>query len=74
MVIIIYMVFRIDISILPSHLRRTLMKEIGLSNRSRKSSDNSESKSLDTDKSHSNASDISDVTAIDDENNPNTLR
>jgi hypothetical protein len=29
---------------------------------------------LDTDKSHSNASDISDVTAIDDENNPHTLR
>lgn len=68
------MVFRIDISILPSYLRRTLMKEIGLSNISRKSSDNSESKLLDTDKSHSNASDISDVTAIDDENNPNTLR
>jgi hypothetical protein len=50
------------------------MKEIGLSNKSRKSSDNSESKLLDTDKSHSNASDISDVTAIDDENSPHTLR
>jgi hypothetical protein len=33
MVIISYMVVRIDISNLPSHLRRTLMKEIGLSNR-----------------------------------------
>jgi hypothetical protein len=36
-----------------------------------KSPDNSESKLSDTDKGRSNASDISDVIAIDDENNPN---
>jgi hypothetical protein len=69
MVIIAYMVVRIDISNLPSHLRHTLMKEIGLSNRSRKSPDNSESKLPDIDKGRSNASDISDVIAIDDESN-----
>jgi hypothetical protein len=69
MVIIAYMVVRIDISNLPSHLRHTLMKEIGLSNRSRKSPDNSESKLSDIDKGRSNASDISDVIAIDDESN-----
>ena len=63
------MVVRIDISSLPSHLRRTLMKEIGLSNRSRKSPDNSESKLSDIDKGRSNGSDLSDVIAIDDENN-----
>jgi hypothetical protein len=70
MVIIAYMIVRIDISNLPSRIRRTLMKEIGLSNGSRKSSDNSECKLPDTDKVYSNASDISDVIAIDDENNP----
>jgi hypothetical protein len=64
------MVVRIDISNLPSHLRRTLMKEIGLSKRSRKSPDNSESKLSDIDEGRSNAGDISDVIAIDDENNP----
>jgi hypothetical protein len=69
MVIIAYMVVRIDISNLPSHLRRTLMKKIGLSNRSRKSPDNSESRLSDIDKGRSNTSDISDVIAIDDENN-----
>jgi hypothetical protein len=69
MVIIAYMVVRIAISNLPSHLRRTLMKKIGLSNRSRKSPDNSESKLSDIDKGRSNGSDISDVIAIDDENN-----
>ena len=50
MAIIACMVVRIDISNLPGHLRRTIMKEIGLSNRSRKSPDNSESKLSDTDK------------------------
>ena len=69
MAIIAYMVVRIDISNLPSHLRRMLMKEIGLSNRFQKSPENSESKLSDIDKGHSNASDISDVIAIDDENN-----
>ena len=69
MVIIAYMVVRIDISNLPSHLRRTLMKEIGLSNRFLKSPENSESKLSDIDKGRSNASDISDVIAIEDENN-----
>jgi hypothetical protein len=70
MVVIAYMVVRIDISILPNHLKCTLMKEIGLSNRYRKSPNISDSKLSGTDKSHNNASDITDVIPIDDENNP----
>jgi hypothetical protein len=66
------MVVRIDISILPSHLRRKLMNEIGLNNRSRKSPTNSNSKLSDNDRSHSSASDIADVIPIDDENNSHT--
>jgi hypothetical protein len=67
MVIIAYMVVRIDISILANHFRCTLMKEIWLSNRYRKSPNISDSKLSGTDKSHNNASDITDVIPIDDE-------
>jgi hypothetical protein len=70
MAIISQMVVRIDISNLPSHLRHTLMKEIGLSKSSRISPENSECKLPDIDKGRSNAGDISDVIAIVDENNP----
>jgi hypothetical protein len=44
------MVVRIDISKLPSHLRHALMNEIGLNNRSRKSSSDSNSELSDIDK------------------------
>lgn len=49
------MVGGIDISKLPSHLRHALMNEIGLNNRSRKSSSDSNSELSDIDKNHSNA-------------------
>lgn len=52
------MVVRIDISKLPSHLRHALMNEIGLNNRSRKSSSDSNSELSDIDKNHSNDSDM----------------
>jgi mRNA-degrading endonuclease RelE of RelBE toxin-antitoxin system len=63
------MVVRIDISKLPSHLRHALMNEIGLNNRSRKSSSDSKSELSDIDK---NNSDIVDEVIIVDENNSHT--
>ena len=45
------------------------MVQIGLSNRSRKSPDNSERKLSDIERGRSNGSDSSDMIAIDDENN-----
>jgi hypothetical protein len=66
MVIIAYMVVRIDISILQIILD-VLLKKIWLSNRYRKSPNISDSKLSGTDKSHNNASDITDVIPIDDE-------
>jgi hypothetical protein len=61
------MVVRIDISSRPSHLRHALMNEIGLKNRSRKSSSDSNSEISDIDKDHSNDSDIVDEVLIIDE-------
>jgi hypothetical protein len=52
------MVVRIDISSMTGHLRHAPMNEIGLNNRSRKSSRDSNSEISDTDKNHSNDSDI----------------
>jgi hypothetical protein len=72
MVIIGYMVIRIDISILPSYLRRMLMREIGLCNRYRKSPNISDIELSDTDKSYTNASDIADEIPIDGGNSPHT--
>lgn len=66
------MVVRIDISKLPSHLRHALMNEIGLNNRSRKSSSDSNSELSDIDKNHINDSDIVDEVIIVDENNSHT--
>lgn len=66
------MVVRIDISKLPSHLRHALMNEIGLNNRSQKSSSDSNSELSDIDKNHSNDSDIVDEVIIVDENNSHT--
>jgi hypothetical protein len=67
------MVVRIDISKLPSHLRHALMNEIGLNNRSQKSSSDSNSELSDIDKNHSNDSDIVDEVIIVDENNSYTI-
>lgn len=66
------MVVRIDISKLPSHLRHALMNEIGLNNRSRKSSSDSKSELSDIDKNNSNDSEIVDEVIIVDENNSHT--
>ena len=66
------MVVRIDISKLPSHLRHALMNEIGLNNRSRKSSSDSNTELSDIDKNHINDSDIVDEVIIVDENNSHT--
>jgi hypothetical protein len=66
------MVVRIDISSMTGHLRHALMNEIGLNNRSRKSSRDSNSEISDTDKNHSNNSDIVDEVLIVDENNSHT--
>lgn len=62
------MVGGIDISKLPSHLRHALMNEIGINNRSRKSSSDSNSELSDIDKNHSNDSDVVDEVIIVDEN------
>lgn len=66
------MVVRIDISKLPRHLRHALMNEIGLNNRSRKSSSDSKSELSDIDKNNSNDSEIVDEVIIVDENNSHT--
>jgi hypothetical protein len=66
------MVVRIDISSMTGHLRHAPMNEIGLNNRSRKSSRDSNSEISDTDKNHSNDSDIVDEVLIVDENNSHT--
>jgi hypothetical protein len=67
------MVVRIDISKLSSHLRHALRNEIGLNNRSRKSSSDSKSELPDIDKNNSNDSDIVDEVIIVDENNSHKL-
>jgi hypothetical protein len=55
-VIVSYMVVRIDISNLPSHLRNALMNEIGFKNRSKSVPSSNKSEINDVDKNESKSS------------------
>jgi hypothetical protein len=72
MVIVSYMVVRIDISNLPGHLRNAVMKEIGFKNRSESVPSSDKSEISDIDQNESKSSSGSDEVRLVEENNIHT--
>jgi rubrerythrin len=71
-VIVSYMVVRIDISNLPSHLRNALMNEIGFKNRSKSVPSSNKSEINDVDKNESKSSSGTYEVRLVEENNNHT--